>query len=103
MTTLRTAPAARDDIEAIRRYSKATFGPKVAAEYLKGLSDAFSFLQRYPLAGAAEEELGQDMRGFSYRSHRVYYRVRGNELLVVRVLHTARDALTVFEQPHDRP
>ncbi len=96
MTRLRTAPAAHQDIQGIRTYSKSAFGPRTAKEYLDGLSAVFALLEARPLAGVAEEDLGEGMRSFGFRSHRIYYRLDGDELLVVRVLHYARDVAGAF-------
>lgn len=63
----------------------------MAREYLDGLIAAFDRLAIRPLIGVAERDLGKDMRSFPYRSHRIFYRVGENELLVVRILHHARD------------
>jgi toxin ParE1/3/4 len=91
VTRLRTARAAREDIREIGRFSKAAYGNRVAREYVDGLSATFALLESRPLVGGIEGDLGQGMRSFGYRSHRIYYRVDGSDLLVVRVLHQARD------------
>ena len=97
MAKLRTAQAARDDIGEIRRFSKARFGGSKAAEYLEGLSAMFDLIAERPLAGVDERGLGVDLRSFRYRSHRIYYRVRDDGVLVVRILHQARDVQATFE------
>lgn len=96
MIKLRTASAARSDIRDIRAYSKLTFGKRVARDYLDGLIAAFDRLAMRPLIGVAERDLGKDMRSFAYRSHRIFYRVDEDELLIVRILHHARDLPTAW-------
>ncbi len=91
MARTRIAPAAQRDLRDIRVYSKAAFGARVALAYLQGLRTAFSLLSQRPHAGTSEDDLGEGMRGFSYRSHRIYYRVQDGGVLIVRVLHHARD------------
>lgn len=86
------APAARADLRDIRRYSTAAFGQAVTLAYLQGLRTAFLLLQDHPHAGALETDLGTDVRGFSHRSHRIYYREQDGEVTIVRVLHHARNA-----------
>lgn len=98
MTRLRTTLAARTDIRSIETYSKAVFGAQAARDYLVGLSAIFDLLESRPLAGA-EDGIVEGMRSFRYRSHRIYYRLEGDMLLVVRVLHHARDVAGAFE-PH---
>ena len=90
MTRLRTAPAAREDVRGIRDYSKTAFGVRVARDYLDGLIAVFALIEARPLAGVAEPALGQGMRSFGFRSHRIYYKLEGDDLLVVRILHNAQ-------------
>lgn len=96
MTRLRTAPAAREDIRDIRAYSKGRFGARVARDYLEGLSAAFGRLAARPHAGVSESALAIGMRSIVYRSHRIYYLLEGDDLLVVRILHHARDVSGAF-------
>lgn len=77
MTKLRTAQAARDDIRDIRRFSKSTFGVRVARDYLGGLIDVFNLIEANPRIGALDSELGENIRSFGYRSHRIYMFWRG--------------------------
>ena len=98
MTRLRLAQAALDDLRDIRAYSKAAFGPVVARDYLMGLRAVFARLRERPFSGAAEVDLGRGIRGLAYRSHRVYYRVDPDLLVVVRILHHARDARRVLSE-----
>ncbi|MGL4513479.1 MAG: type II toxin-antitoxin system RelE/ParE family toxin [Lacipirellulaceae bacterium] len=73
--------------------------PEQAARWLDGLHAAVAGLAESPLAhGLAREskELGHELREMLYglggsRTHRVLYEVRGDEVLVVTVRHTARD------------
>lgn len=96
MTELRTAPAARRDLRDIAAYSKAAFGTPRALAYLDGLSEAFDRLAERPRIGVAERDLGVGLRSFAYRSHRIYYREDGDDLLIVRILHQARNASSAF-------
>lgn len=48
------------------------------------------------MVGGVEQDLGINVRSFGYRSHRIYYRLEGNDLLVIRVLHHARDVAGAF-------
>ena len=91
MAKARIAPAAREDLRDIRVYSKMAFGAAAARAYLLGLRGAFTFLGEHRLPGTSEFDLGQNIRSFAYRSHRIYYRVDSSGLLIVRILHHAMD------------
>ena len=99
---LRIAQAAQQDLREIRIHSKLAFGAAVAKEYLIGIRAAFSRLREHPFAGAAESDLGGGLRGVSYRSHRIYYRVLpgDNKLVIVRVLHHSRDVGSAIGSEH---
>ena len=98
MPRVRIAQAAKEDLRAIRTYSKLAFGAAAARDYLEGLRQLFALLRVRPLAGAAEEDIGDGIRGFHYRSHRVYYRPDDEGVLIVRILHHARDVARALEQ-----
>jgi toxin ParE1/3/4 len=94
---LRLAPAARDDVRDIRIYSKAIFGPGVATSYISGLRATLATLTERTSAGAVENDLGDDIRGFAYRSHRIYYRAFEDGVLIIRILHHSRNALRAMK------
>ena len=96
MTKLAIAPVTRADLQDIRRYSKAAFGPRVAASYLTGLRDRFEVILRQPVLGRQETDLGVGIRSVSYRSHRIYYQHRSDDFVIVRILHHARHAKRAF-------
>lgn len=100
MARLRTALAARQDIAEVRRVSKERFGAAAARDYLLGLSKTFDLIGERPRAGTAEPDLGATMRSFRYSAHRIYYLVQGDDILVVRVLHQARDVPAAFGSPN---
>lgn len=91
MTSLRIADAAREDLRDIRAYSKSASGPRIARAYVEGLRERFALLRSRPLIGLDEADLGIGLRSLGYRSHRVYYRVETDTVLIVRILHHARD------------
>ena len=92
MTKIHLGEGAKDDLRDIRIYSKAQFGPAVAKAYMQGLDAIFTMLCQRPHVGAPEADLERGVRGFAYRSHRIYYRIIGDTIVIIRVLHHARDA-----------
>ncbi|MEG3087662.1 type II toxin-antitoxin system RelE/ParE family toxin [Sphingomonas sp. PB4P5] len=87
----RVATAALSDLRDIPIYSKAAFGAATARAYLLGLREAFDVIAEQPLIGIAERDLGDGVRSYAYRSHRIYYHLDQAGILVVRILHHARD------------
>jgi toxin ParE1/3/4 len=50
----------------------------------------------FPFSGPAREQLAKGLRvGFS-GNYAIYYQATATELVIVRVLHGARDAATIF-------
>lgn len=96
MTKVRVTAEARDDIRSIRIYSKRIWGVAVAKDCMAGLRRTFGMLGENPFAGALEEQLSGDIRAFTYRSHRLFYRVIDREVEIVRILHYARDVPKAF-------
>ena len=101
MPRARIAPAARDDLRDIRLYSKSAFGSVTARAYMLGLRDVLALAATKPLMRIAESDLGADMRSFAYRSHRIYYRLDQAGILVVRILHHARDIPRAMDDVRD--
>lgn len=88
---------ARAELAQIYDYSVAEFGPKVAEAYLTGLRNAFERLLEFPFMGTIYPDVTPEVRVILHRSHRVFYRIESDKVLVVRILHKMRDARTVFE------
>ena len=55
-----------------------------------GLDETFDRLLATPLIGAVQGDLPAGVRAFSYRSHRIYYRIIDDDVLILRILHHAR-------------
>ncbi len=58
----------------------------------------FALLRTHPLAGALKPDLGKQVRCLTHGSHRIFYRVTRDELLILRIIHHARDAMAVLKK-----
>ncbi len=92
MAELDLSPAARADLFEIRVYSVDQFGGEVADSYFLGFDAAFALLREHPMAGAARADLGNGIRCLIHRRHRIFYHIVGDTVLIVRVVHHAKDA-----------
>lgn len=97
MPRTRLTEAARADLHEIRRYSLRVFGTVAADAYLRHFKAVFALLRERPMAGVARDDVVVGLRCFTHRRHRVFYRVDGGDVLVVRVLHHARQTPGAFE------
>lgn len=84
--------AARADLLEIREYSIEQFGGDVADNYFLGFDEAFDLLADHPLIGAVRPDLGKGIRCLAHRRHRIFYCVERDAVLIVRIVHHARDA-----------
>jgi toxin ParE1/3/4 len=84
------------DIDEITAFSVAQFGVDVASDYLIGLELACELLREFPEMAAIYPRVRPAIRCLIYRSHRIFYRADEEQVLVVRVLHHARNL------PHDK-
>jgi toxin ParE1/3/4 len=96
MAELRLTAAARAYLIDIRRYSVAEFGATVADGYFRGFKDAFALLRERPFAGAQRIDLPTGVRCLLHRRHKILYQVDGDRVLIVRVIHHARNVKTML-------
>ncbi|MGJ0395088.1 MAG: type II toxin-antitoxin system RelE/ParE family toxin [Methylocystis sp.] len=68
-----------------------------ATRLLDEIHAIFSRLQDFPLSGAARHQLAPDLRVAFYGSYAVYYFPTESEIVIVRVLHGARDAAAISD------
>lgn len=92
MAELDLSPAVRADLVEIRHFSLEQFGPDVADRYYRGFAEAFNLLANHPFAGSEKQGIGKGVRCLMYRKHRIFYVVEGNTVLIVRIIHHARNA-----------
>ena len=83
---------AQADLDAIRDFSLEQFGAARAVAYLDAIEQAFRRILSFPEIGALHPELEPAVRSLGCQRHRVFYRVEGEVVVVVRVLHAAMDA-----------
>jgi toxin ParE1/3/4 len=86
------SPAARADLQEIRDYSLGQFSTEIADAYFLGFDDAFDLLARHPQAGPEKSDLGRGIRCLVHRRHRIFYRCEPNRVIIVRIIHHARNA-----------
>jgi toxin ParE1/3/4 len=63
----------------------------------------FDPLLQFPLMGPQREQFGANLRVVFHSHYAIYYLPAGRELIIVRVLHGARDAIAIAEQGGFKP
>ena len=92
MGRLRLSQGAQQDLIEIRQYSIVEFGTDVADAYFRGFNQSFALLHARPFCGALQPEIAPDVRCFVHRRHRIFYCVQDDLVLILRIIHHARNA-----------
>lgn len=92
MAEFRLTPAALRDLEGIWHYTAQQWGQAQAAHYVDLLNANFEALARHPLAASACDHIRPGYRRQRVESHAVYFKVEGDRVIAVRVLHERMDA-----------
>jgi toxin ParE1/3/4 len=88
---LELASCARNDIRSIRAYSRGQWGEHQANENSAALSRGFETIRDNPEFGVAADDLGAGLRSFSVEQHRIIYRIRGETIRILRIIHHRQD------------
>ena len=87
MAELRLTPEASADLEEIVVYSVQHCGQPTADRYLKSFEVAFEILEQFPDSGPIYQRIVPPLRSMKCGSHRIFYKVTGDVVTVIRVLH----------------
>jgi toxin ParE1/3/4 len=82
---------AQSDIRGIYAYSVRHWGRDRAGDYLDHLRERMTALARGELSGTAADDVAPGMRRQLAGSHAIWFRIAGDRIRVVRVLHQSRD------------
>ncbi|WP_338493528.1 type II toxin-antitoxin system RelE/ParE family toxin [Erwinia aphidicola] len=94
--TWRLSKLAADDFRQIDRYSRLHYGDLKADKYCEGMHDCLERLAEFPLSGREAFAIISGLRCCDYQHQRIYYRIRENDIFVLRILHHKRNALRLI-------
>ena len=98
MLNLRLTDEAQADLAEIWAYISAEASEATASQFLGALEVACRVLLHAPLIGAKREVFATGMRVTFHGQYAIYYRPGKDEIVVVRVLHGARDVAALAER-----
>ena len=77
------------DIEHITAHSFSNFGKRQTIKYMDGLAELLQLLADHPKCGHTfiHSKTGKVYLHYPYVSHVIYYRQRGSDIFIVRILH----------------
>ncbi len=85
------AERARSDLRDILNFTERRWGREQRSTYRRLIRDTASTLASSPSLGRARDDLLPGMRSYPAGSHLLYYQEAGNELMIVRILHSRQD------------
>ena len=65
---------------------------------MKAIEAAFEPVRYFPLAAAARDFIAPGLRVTFHGAYAIYYQAREQEIVIVRVLHGARDLAAIMER-----
>ena len=91
MTRLELSEAADADLASILSYGVEVYGEGAAEAYVESFEAAFALISDWPAAGAVHEEVRPPIRSRPHGSHRIFYDILEDRVIVQRILHQAMD------------
>ncbi len=88
---LQLSAQARRDITGIRAYSRQQWGEQQANAYSATLARGFEALRDNPDLGVTRDDLAPGIRSLLVEQHRIIYRIKGDVIRVLRVVHYRQD------------
>jgi toxin ParE1/3/4 len=69
----------------------------VASQFVAEIQAAFEPVRYFPLAAPAREQLAPQLRVTFHGAYAIYYRPSGDAIVIIRVLHGARDVAAIAD------
>lgn len=95
MPTISKTPLAKKDLKGIWKYI-ADDNPERATNFLKLLEAKIQMLANSPMMGKACDQLAPSLRFFPVGNYIIFYRLNGEIIEIIRVLHGAQDISDQF-------
>jgi toxin ParE1/3/4 len=81
------APRARRDLQGAWIYSRDHWGLRHANSYVRDLSAIIQWIADNPMLGQACDDVRPGYRRHPAGSHVLFYEIRDNDVVIIRVLH----------------
>ncbi|WP_333706763.1 type II toxin-antitoxin system RelE/ParE family toxin [Ottowia beijingensis] len=95
-------PLAEQDLVSIADYI-ATDNPRRAASFVRELRQQCERIKRNPTGYRLRPELGEGIRSCAHGRYMVFFIASASEIVVVRILHGARDLPAQFSADETPP
>jgi toxin ParE1/3/4 len=88
-------------LREVRRYYARIASPEIADKLLRAIDQATGRIAERPLARRSREELMPGLRSALAHPYTIFFRIRDDDVEIVRVLHEARDFPTAFAKDQE--
>lgn len=88
---LRLSPEAKEDIYLMHEFGSLRFGVRQADTYVDDLMHLFAEVEQFPQAARERTDVVPSIRLWRYQAHNVCYRIEGDIIWIVRILHHSMD------------
>ena len=88
---LKIGRLAATDVDEIFEYGLLNHGPAEAVAYIDRMEVKYRLLLEHPRSGRGEPALGSGVRSLPCGSHRIYYQIEDDTVLIRRIRHQASD------------
>lgn len=88
---------AQQDIDDITDYTLVNHGERQAERYLDDLHEKLEQISSNILLGKYREDIETGIYSCLYEQHTIFYRDKGNNIVILRILHQSRDVQRAFE------
>jgi len=95
---IRLSDQAEADLAEIWSYIAAEASEEVARRLLERIEKASRLLLTFPFSGKVRNQFAEGLRVIFEGNYAIYYTVSETEIIIVRVLHSARDANALAER-----
>ena len=86
-----------EDIEGVINYTIKKFGYDAMLEYHGSLDKCLNTLAQNPNIGLNYDHVGLGYLCFYHRSHVIFYKEKGGDILIIRILHKSIDVPQHFD------
>lgn len=100
MATVLRSPQAEIDLEAILEELQQN-NPAAAERYANEFSDKTKLLAQFPELGRLRPEILSHLRSTLVQPYVIFYRIVGDEIQILRILHGRRDLRRIMQAEAD--
>ena len=90
--------AAKDDLAEIWLTIATETSATVADDFILALEHHFEPLRSFPNSGAPRDHLRPNLRVVFHQPYLIYYRPLSDAVVILRILHGARDIAEIIER-----